>query len=309
VTRLVVTAPPRSLEASIHLAPTWDTALAGEDAEEYQRHDSGDFARYRNVFRLWSTNFDGRFQTAAGALPPANVDLATLFGDIAIDSAHVALSACLVLDDVARPREPVVECSTDGGLSWFIYPGRVVVRLDEGTVYLDDDVLPAAYFDSAVVDGVIVRLTATLNHSAPQRAERWCGDVYRSRGDMRLLHADCFQWRGVSDASRHADGVATGTLTAATFDDRAAMRRWLLDRVDAAAMANEHVWQIELAGAWPLLKPGDVLLDAGGPGMRLDGMPQATHSGGAIVESVRTVWVAASDAATHRPRSYVRCHA
>lgn len=33
--RLVVTAPPRELEASIHLAPTWDTELAGEDAEEY----------------------------------------------------------------------------------------------------------------------------------------------------------------------------------------------------------------------------------------------------------------------------------
>lgn len=237
----------------------------------------------------------------------ANVDLAALFGDIAIDPAHVALSACLVLDDVARPREPVVEYSTDGGLSWSIYPGRVVVRLDEGTVYLDDDVLPAAYFDAAVVDGAIVRLTATLVHSARQRAERWFGDVHRSRGDGRLMHADCFQWRSVSDASRHADGVAAGTLAAATIDDRAAMQQWLLDRVDADAMAHEHVWQVELAGAWPLLKPGDVLLDAGGPGMRLDGVPQSTHSGGAVVESVRTVWVATSDAATHRPRSYVRC--
>ncbi|MFP4144563.1 MAG: hypothetical protein ACLFV3_05420, partial [Phycisphaeraceae bacterium] len=47
---------------------------------------------------------------------------------------------------------------------------------------------------------------------------------------------------------------------------------------------------LDLAGAWTALRVGDRLLEAGGPGRRMDGGPAGVGQSGAAVKRIRCRW-------------------
>jgi hypothetical protein len=78
--------------------------------------------------------------------------------------------------------------------------------------------------------------------------------------------------------------------TADEADDSNQMLRWLVNRMtrlDAYAPCGGRA-TLELAGTWPMLRPGDRLLNVGGPGLAADGSAQALSAIGASIRSVET---------------------
>lgn len=298
VSRVDVTrssAPPRRwvmrgarpvVEATFDLVGGWDPALEGQPDAEYGRSTSSDFTEFGAVHRRWVLNEDGAFSSAPFNRGPA-FDLAALFDDPASVPAPLRLGPCLAQDTSGRRLSPVVEVSTDSGSAWSRYEGMVSMMQDRAGVVLEDATLPTAVLAAAQSSQLRVRVTATLRSPRVLEYTRWQGNPFVGPGPDRVIVAgDAYRWQRVDSTSIHANAIDLGELDADEADDRAALRRDLLERMSSTG--NDIAsGTVELIGAWPTIGVGDRLLDLGGPGVGLDGLPTVIEAQAVRVGSVR----------------------
>ena len=262
--RLIATATPWEVEATLPLLPDWDAALAGEADDIYDSAVSGDLPKYANIFRRWSLD-----PAAAASLNPLN------------DAEPYTKQAgwyrerfekCLTLDDRGRKREPVVEVSVDGGSEWARWPGEAVVAGDEAGVYLADPQLPASFLAAARVGEARLRVTATLRAQQVVETSRWRGNPFAATlaTPLRMSTGSAFGFRRVHPSSVQHAAVRLGHLDADERDDTAPLERWLVERMRGPA-SPEAEGDVTLPGLHPAVRPGDRLLHASLPtGLRAD---------------------------------------
>jgi hypothetical protein len=284
--RWVAQSQPWVIESTFDLVPGWDPSLAGESDATYDRTASDNFSRYGNVYRQWVLNEDGAFSKPPYEQGEA-FDLAAFFNDPRMAAQPLRLRPCITLDDAGQPLPPIVEVSTDAGSTWSRYGGEALVLATRAGVYLNDTTLPSALLSAAQAGEARVRVTASLRSPQPVTAQRWRGNPFAGQRPAKVLNVDeGFRFQKVAPASIHRAGIDAGQLQAAEVDQRLALQRWLLQRIQQAASAGDALdgeATLTVNGAWPWLKPGDRLLAAGGPHATLDGQPQATAERDAIL--------------------------
>jgi hypothetical protein len=277
------------MESTFELVGGWDPAREGQSDSEYGRATSSDFSRFGNVYRQWVLNEDGTFTP-----PPFNrgepFDLTGFFEAEAVRPTPLRFRNCVTLDEAANRQPPIVEVSTDGGASWARYSGEAVIATTRAAVYLNDATLPVDFLAAAQDGQAKVRVTASLRSPQPIAERRWRGNPFAGQRPARVFDvSESFHFQRVKEASIHRAAIDVGTLTAAEIDDRQALQRWLVDRMqqaDAAALAGRGRATLRLAGAWPMLRPGDQMQEAGGADERLDDRSQRTTEAGALVQSL-----------------------
>lgn len=287
-------AGPWRVESTFTLHPGWDPHL--EDAalpdSTFSRADNPDFAVHANVYRLWVLNEDGWF-----AGPPHHrptFDLAAFFGDPMITPQPRTLGDCLTLDDAGLPCRPIVQVRLAADESWVMYPGIARILPDRAGVYLDDATLPSTFLAAARAGTAELRVTATLSSPHPVRIIRWQGNPFAGSRPSRQLDAvDRFRFARVDAQSMHAPAVRNGEAAAHEADDRHAMTAWLTrqmrrDRRDVDGRAGRGT--LHLHEAMPLVRVGDVVRHAGGPGLDPLGRPEAADGRGATVRQVVCRW-------------------
>jgi len=281
------------VESTFELVAGWDTALEGAPDSSYSRSNNPDFANYANVYRLWALNEDGHF-TGLPFNRGAAFDLASLFNQHPIRPRPLRFLPGLTLDDSGARRSPMVEISTDAGLSWSPYPGRIVHRSDRAAVYLDDTTLPISFFDAAKLGNAKVRVTASLQSPVPVQVLRWSGNPFSGTNPARVFGlGDAFVFRRVATGSVNHNGVISGVLSAMQDDQTNAMDSWLIKRMELADQLIGDAGgraTITLAGVWPLLRVGDRLVHTAGPGIDAADNAEAIIARGAVISSIKCRW-------------------
>jgi len=241
------------VESTYELSPGWSAAdETGTDAD-YAPGTSTDWPRFANVYRRW------RLAWADG------IDVAGGFGD------------CLTRDAEGNRLFPITDYSTDAGITWQTFGGRVERSATEPAVWLADAGLPDAFFTAVRAGDVRLRITATLRSAVPIERVRWAGNPFAGPFARRIVNAgDDLSVRRVAAGSRFADAVAAGQMLADTRDDRPVLDQML---VDAAANVTHRLAdgssEYHLAHPMLGLAVGDGLVDAtGGPAMIADGPRQ-----------------------------------
>lgn len=260
------------VEDTFMLVKGWDPSLTGQPDADYGRLTSSDFSRFGSVYRAWVLNEDGAFSG-----PPFDqgeaYDAGALFGDPATITTPLRLGYCLARDASGRAIRPVIESSTDSGMTWSVYPGQAEVMRDRAGVLLVDDVLPSAILAAAKADTLRLRVIASLTGPDPIREQRWDGNPFAGPGPTRLIpFGNRFGWRRIAPTSIHADEITAGVLTADTTDDRAAMRTALQLRI-ADSPGQQVKATVDLAGAWTAISVGDLVSEVLEPGRGIDGTP------------------------------------
>jgi len=282
----------RLIESTFELVGGWDPTLAGEADSEYGRTTSSDFSRFANVYRHWVLNEDGAF-TGEPYDRGERFDLTSFFDDARLRPQPLRFRACVTLDDTGERLPPIVEVSTDGGSSWSRYAGESIVADTRAAVYLNDATLPAGFLSAAQSGEARVRVTASLRSPRPVAERRWRGNPFAGQQSPRVFDlSDTFRFQRVAQQSIHRAAIDAGTLDAAEVNQRDELRRWLIDRMERAAVIEDEdeadgEATLILNGAWPMLRIGDQLMNAGGEATRLDQTSQRIRGTGARVESVR----------------------
>lgn len=273
-----------TIESSFVLNPGWDPSREGEPDDAYDRGASGDFSRYANVYRRWVLNEDGRDRGPT-------FDLAALFaGVVEVAPTAIPLGRCLTRDDAGRRLEPVVERSLDDGATWAVMDTPWTLLEDRAGVYFDAATLDASYLAAAKAGTARVRVTASLTAPRAIEAARWRGNLFNEPGAPYTLDASpLFTFRRVDPQSVHYPGVAAGQRDADERDDRGAMSRWLLARIDEAGpgVGGKVTADLELSGCRPELVAGDYLSEVARSGHDATDTPTSLSRLEASVTAVR----------------------
>lgn len=289
-------AGPWRVESTFTLRPGWDPHLESPTLPDsaFSRADNPDFAACANVYRLWVLNEDGWFTG-----PPhqqATFDLAAFFADPTIVPQPRTLGDCLTLDDAGLPHRPIVQVRMAADEPWMTYPGIAHILSDRAGVYLDDTNLPSAFLAAARAGAAELRVTATLSSPHPVRIVRWQGNPFAgSRPSRQLNVAERFHFARIDDHSIHAQAVREGAAAASEADDRQALTAWLtrqMRRDRPGVDARPGRGTLHLHEAMPLVRVGDVVRYAGGPGLDPLGRPEAADGRGAVVRQVVCRWPA-----------------
>lgn len=260
------------VEDTFVLQRGWDPALQGQPDGDYGRLTSSDFSRFGAVYRDWVLNEDGSYSDAPFDLG-ARFDVGSLFDQPGTVDEPLRLGACLTLGPAGRRLAPIVESSTDAGLTWSAYPGQVEVMADRAGVQFMDDELPSGILAAAKAGTLRVRVTASLTSPRPIEERRWDGNPFAGPAPTRVIDpGGSFRWRLIGASSIHRQAISDGTLQADTSDDRPALRARLQAHITRQPGPKALV-KLDLAGAWTSLRLGDRVRDALGKGIAIDGTP------------------------------------
>lgn len=281
------------VESTLNLVGGWDPSFEGQADSTYDKQLSTDFSTYADVYRRWVLNEDGFYSQPPYSRGPA-FDLNSLFGTTGIDPQPLSLKSNLTLGDDGNPLKPVIEMSTTGGSSWTVISMPSDILKERAGIYLDPKKLPGDFLTAAKAGLARVRVTAVLASPTPVEISRWQGNAFTCTLPP-LIHdvSKAFRFQRVDPASIHHTDIESGTLSANKTDHTNAMLRWLVNRVtrhDAGGARHGGQMSLELVGTWPLLKPGDRLLEASGPGVAADGQPQAVTKLGGTILSIESCY-------------------
>ena len=274
------------VESTFDMVRAWDPALEGQANDEYDKNLSSNFPLYADVYRRWVLNEDGYYSQ-----PPYNrgpsYDLNAFFGVTGIATQTLPFEDNLTYTSEGNRLEPVVEISINGGTDWIITTMPFDVLSDRAGVYLDPTSLPSDFLLAAKIGLARVRVTAALTCPLPVVMSRWQGNAFTPPlPDKQIDVSDRFFFRRVDPQSIHYTGVTAGSLTADVVDHTRDMFRWLVEamtRHDRSGDRLEGEAKLKLAGLWPLLRPGDRLLEVRGRGLAVNGQAQSlTELGGTI---------------------------
>lgn len=278
------------IESTFDLVGAWDPSLEGLSNDEYDRDLSSNFALYEDVYRRWVLNEDGYYSQPLYNRGPA-FNLNGFFGVTGIATQTLPFGDNLTGTSIGNGYPPVVELSTNGGVDWTIATISIDELKDRAGVYLDPDTLPGDFLSAAKTGFARVRVTATLTNPLPVQLTRWQGNAFSPQLPDRVVDvSDHFFFRRVDPDSIHYAGVSSGNLVADEIDDTQRMFRWLVDTVTRDDQGGERLGgqaKLKLSGLWPMLRPGDKLLNVGGPSVAADGGSQALTGRGGTVRSVK----------------------
>lgn len=282
------------VESTFELVGGWNPSLEGQPDSEYDKQLSTDFTTYADVYRRWVLNEDGFYSQAPYYRGPV-FNLNVLFNTTGIVPQPLAFKSNLTLGVDGKPLKPVIEVSTNGGSEWTVISMSSDILGDRAGIYLDPRKLPGDFLTAAKTGYARVRVTAVLSSPKPVEMSRWQGNAFACTLPP-LLHdvSDVFRFQRVHTDSIHHDDVESGALSADEVDHANAMFRWLVDRMTRQAeggACNDGHASLELAGTWPLLRPGDRLLEARGPGIAADGQAQPMTKRGGTVMSIEASYV------------------
>ena len=148
-----------------------------------------------------------------------------------------------------------------------------------------------------------LRVTVSLQSPVPVQVLRWRGNPFAGAGPQRTFDlGNTFEFR----AGCRNEHLFCSSPTGREFfsqgcnrSDRAALNDWLISRIrreDLAGDANSRGKAVlTLAGVWPLLRPGDRLINTGGDGIDAAGRSEAIAQRGATVQSVACHWSSGHD--------------
>jgi hypothetical protein len=155
-------------------------------------------------------------------------------------------------------------------------------------VYLEDATLPSAFLTAAQNGEARVRVTASLQSPTPVRLRRWQGNPFAGRRPAKVFDlTQGYRFQRVADSSIHRTSIEAGTLLADEVDDREALHRWLVERLQQASDGpGDGEAKLTLSGAWPMLRPGDHLRHAGGAETTLHHTAQAVAQYGAVIQAL-----------------------
>lgn len=277
------------LESTFTLVPGWDPNLEGEASDTYDKTLSADFDTYRNVYRYWVLNEDGKFSVEPFNSGPA-FDLAAFFGQPGLMPRTLRFQNRLLLSDTGDRLPPLVEASTDSGANWSTWSGDVIVDRARAAVYLDDDALPGSFVTAAEGDTAMIRVTASLQSLAPIETHRWRGNAFLGVNEPRIIDlSDTFALRRVEPGSIHFDDVRAGVLNADETDQLNELHQWLVDRMvleDLIGGGTNSHGRLELAGITAGLRIGDRLVEAGDLNRSPGGGSQALTDKHAVIKRV-----------------------
>ncbi len=279
------------VESTFNLSKGWDPALEGQPDDEYNKKKSSDFATYADVYRRWVLNEDGFFSGPPYNQGPA-FGLTAFFGTGTVDSQPLEFKSNVTLQADGSPMKPVVEISTNNGSTWLPFTQSVMILDGRAGVYFNPTALTASFLAAAKAGSARVRVTASLQSPLRVELQRWNGSTFSAKLPPLVFDlSDVFRFQRIDTNSIHHSGVEVGTLVADQIDHTYKMHDWLVERtvrhVQGGAPSGGRA-TLELAGAWPLLRPGDRLLDVRGPGVAADGQAQALTRNGASVLSYET---------------------
>jgi len=279
------------IESTFNLVGGWDPALEGQPDDEYNKSKSTDFTTYADVYRRWVLNEDGFFTGPPYNRGPA-FDLTAFFGAGTVVPQPIEFQSNVTLQDDGTPLNPIVEISTDSGSTWLPYTQSIVVLDGRAGMYLNPTALTPAFLAAAKAGAARVRVTAGLQSPLRIEQPRWRGNAFNA--DLPPLVLDVssvFRFRRVDTDSIHFADVQSGAQIADEADDTHGMHDWLLQRMVRQIKGGKPSGgrgTLDLAGAWPTLRPGDRLRGVRGPGTSVDGRAQALTELGAAVHSYET---------------------
>ncbi|MFW5682005.1 MAG: hypothetical protein ACOC1G_03280 [Phycisphaeraceae bacterium] len=211
------------VESTFPLVGGWDPALESAADTQYDRTLSTDFPAYRDVFRTWVPNEDGRYSGEPFSRGPAP-DLAALLENPFWSPQPLRLLDTLSLDVSGQVQPPRVEISFGSGGAWVPYPGHFVVLADRAGVRLEDDALPDGWIAANRSGAARLRVTATLRDPQPLSHRRWDGNALRDRTRSRSVEAGKGFARSRVDPASVLHGSPLGSREC---DDRNALAMWL----------------------------------------------------------------------------------
>lgn len=260
------------VEDTFTLLRGWDPSLEGQPDSDYGRLTSSDFSRFGSVYRDWVLNEDGAYRNEPFNLDP-RFDVGALFDQPGTIDRPLRFRACLTRSAAGRSLSPIVESSIDSGVSWSAYPGQAEVMNDRAGVQLVDHELPVPILSAAKAGTLRIRVTASLTSPLPIEEKRWDGNPFAGPAPTRVADfGDQFRWQVVSPDSIHRDAINNGTLQADTADDRLALRAKLQSHITQQPGPAISA-RLDLHGAWAALRVGDLVRDALGRGIAIDGTP------------------------------------
>ncbi len=281
------------VESTFDMVKGWDPSLEGQPDATYDKNNNPNFGTYANVFRLWALNEDGQLSGS-----PYNqgtpFDLGQFFGVALIRPRALRFLPTLTLDDTGDGRPPIVEISNDAGVNWSVYPGAVVISTGQATVYLNDAALPVSFLAAAKVGNAKVRVTASLQSPAPVQLRRWSGNPFVGIKPAKVFElGDAFRFQRVSPGSIHYNDLVAGQLAADEINQTNALNDWLFGKIKRSAgtvEAQPGRTRLTLVGAWPLLRPGDQIINTGNLDTDAAGRNEAVGGSGAVVRALRCRW-------------------
>jgi hypothetical protein len=277
------------IESTFDLVRGWDAALEGLADDEYDKANSSDFTTYADVYRRWVLNEDGFFTN-----PPYNsgagFDLAAFFGDAMVNPQPLAFESNLALQDDGTAFKPIIEMSTNGGAGWSIFPSKSLILDARVGVYLDAQALPSAFLAAAKSGQARIRVTATIRSPVPIEISRWKGNAFTGKLPSKVFDlSDVFRFQRIDSASIHYADVQAGNLQADELDQTNPMLDWLIDQLslnEQGGASGEGKATLDLTGFWPMLRPGDRVLEARGGGVAANGEAQAITRSNAHIRSI-----------------------
>ncbi len=253
--RYVAAVHGQLIESTFTLKPAWDPAQQNLDDAQYARSTSDDFDAVADVFRLWVLNEDG-------ALDQPTFDLTGFFNEgVAIAPQPTPFGVALTRGELGYSVGVVVDRSLDSGANWSRHPGSVRNLTDRAGIYLEDDVLDAAFLAAVRSGTARLRVTATLRSPQPIESTRWMGNPFKAGGAFptrRFELGSRFQRLRVHENSKYAEEIAAGTRQANVIDERPSLAQWLTQYTQRSAVdAGRQATMTTTRPLWSL-RIGDV---------------------------------------------------
>ena len=245
-------------QSTFYLSPAWehDSQLIYSDTV---RSRSDDWTARRDLLRYWVLNENGAFESLD------KFDFATVHEDFTLHRTR-RFDPPLFAPDAASSPSLIVEYREDSTCDWMPYPASVVACRERCAIRLDDDELPADYFQAAANGLAELRVTAAVESDVPLSASL--------PGDRnippRILHRqnDARYDEILDSSAHHTAGIVR--------DDSDLLRQVALAESDHSTPPGRAT--ISLATINPTLRVGDLISRIAGRRISLASRPDRAPS-------------------------------
>jgi len=248
----------KRFESTFELAHGWDSGLEVGDFNLYSPSTNDEFVWYRDVFRKWVLNETGEYSGGPYYQGQA-YDLSGVLGTAAYQRSRRRFRPSLSRNPAGESFGYYVEVSYDDGATWYPYGGAFNILLEECGIYLSGNQLDSDVWVAICKDVLKFRITCSVDADEAVEATLYDGPINCSRGIRRKIIdlGRGYQYRQVTAGSifYQSDTIETGPADATddTEKIRGQLRRQLL-----LMRRQEEAQQVELAGVYADIRPGDV---------------------------------------------------
>ncbi|MBI5723182.1 MAG: hypothetical protein HZA50_04430 [Planctomycetes bacterium] len=270
--RIIALGDFKRYQATFQLQPGWDASLQTTRWRDFVRSDSTGWQAVADVFRRWVLNEHGRYAEGPWNLPIH--DFAPISAEDFFLTVPRRFLPCLSCDSSGQSLGVAVEWRAGTDEQWRRWPGAISLPEAECAIRLDDDWLPADFFQAALDGLAEFRVTASVDSDARLKVEI-PGDPalpcrvmdFSSRAKWQKVHAS---------SVIPAGAAASGSLER---DDLALLQ----NAASARGQQESASVRVELTLGWvdASYQIGDIIERLDGVGIELAGSsaarPAITH--------------------------------